>query len=79
MFVRLAIDYENPAREWWDEGGRELWESIAEAPDAPSVVVESSIADSWLVHAATLPGWDGGPEYAPHPIAKGDVDPDEEF
>ena len=77
--VKLGIDFENPAREWWDSGGRTLWESIAESPDAPSVIVDESIAKSWLAQAAELPGWDGGPEYAPHPIHQGEVDPDEEF
>ncbi len=78
MLVKLCIDYENPARDWWDEGGRELWESIAEAPDAGSIVVDDSIAKSWLEQAATLPAWDQGPEYAPHPVRVVDVDPDED-
>lgn len=78
-FVKLAVDYENPARLWWEGGGRELWESIAEAADAGSVVVETSIADSWLAEAARIDGWSDGPDYAPHPIARRDVDPDEDF
>ena len=76
--VRLAIDYENPAREWWESGGQELWEAVAESGDAGSTIVESAIADSWLAQAADLPGWEGGPEYAPHPICLKDVDPDED-
>ncbi len=79
MFVKLGIDYENPARIWWDSGGRELWESIAEAEDAPHVIVEDSIGESWLAEAARLPGWHDGPEHAPHPVARSEVDPDEEF
>lgn len=78
-FVKLAVDFENPAADWWNGGGSELWESIAEAADAASVIVEGSIADSWLAEAARIEGWSGGPEYAPHPIARRDVDPDEEF
>ena len=31
--VRLAIDFENPAQEWWEGGGRDLWESIVEGFD----------------------------------------------
>ena len=27
MLVRLAIDFENPTRAWWENGGQELWES----------------------------------------------------
>jgi hypothetical protein len=76
--VRLAIDFENPSREWWREGGRDLWESIAEESDASAVVVDESLARSWLAQAARIPGWDGGPEYAPHPVLLRDLDPDEE-
>ena len=28
--VRLKIDFENPATEWWENGGRELWEAVGE-------------------------------------------------
>ena len=27
--VRLAVDFENPSRQWWEAGGRELWEGSA--------------------------------------------------
>ena len=78
MLVKLAIDYEHSSRVWWDAGGLELWESIAEAPDAPSIVVDDAIADSWLVEAGRLPGWNDGPEYAPHPITRSEADEDED-
>ncbi len=78
MLVRLGIDYENPATLWWEAGGRELWEGIAEDPDASSVVVEESIARSWLTEAGAVPGWNEGPEYAPHPICLTNVDEDED-
>lgn len=68
MFVRLAIDFENPSKEWWEAGGQELWEGLAEAPDASSVVVDSELARSWIEQARRLPGWDAGPEFAPHPV-----------
>lgn len=77
VLVRLAIDYENPARIWWDEGGRELWESIAESADASKVTVDESIAQSWLQEASKLPGWNDGPEYAPHPVRLSALDPDD--
>ena len=76
--VRLAIDFENPAEEWWQGGGRDLWQSIAEGFDDASVVLEDSLARSWLEQAARIPGWDSGPEYAPHPVSLRDLDPDEE-
>ncbi len=66
--VRLAIDFENPSPEWWDGGGRELWESILEGFDGSDVLLEESIAQSWIAEAAKLPGWAGGREFAPHPI-----------
>ena len=77
MLVRLAIDFENSSREWWDAGGRDLWEGLAEAPDASSVVVDARLAQSWLAQARGLPGWGTGPEFAPHPIRALDLAPDD--
>ena len=76
--VRLAIDFENPAPEWWEGGGRDLWESVAEGFDNNDVVLEESLALSWLEQAARLPGWESGHEYAPHPVCLRELDPDEE-
>jgi len=78
VLVRLGIDYENSSPIWWESGGLELWESIAESPDAPSIVVDDAIADSWLAEASHLPGWNDGPDYAPHPIRRSEVDADED-
>ncbi len=75
--VRLAIDFENPAPEWWERGGHELWESIVEGFDNNDVVLDDSLAQSWLEQAALLPGWHGGPEYAPHPVRLQEIDEDE--
>ena len=76
--VRLAIDFENPGTEWWEGGGRDLWEALSEGFGENAVVVESSIADSWLAQAATLPGWKGGPEFSPHPVCLKESHDDEE-
>jgi hypothetical protein len=76
--VRLAIDFENPASEWWESGGRDLWDSLAEGFDNNDVVLDESLALSWLAQAAQVPGWKGGPEYAPHPVNLKELDPDEE-
>lgn len=76
--LKLALDFENPATEWWDAGGRDLWEGIAEGFDTSQVVVEESLAQSWLAEAAVIPGWDSGPDFAPHPIICKEVDPDED-
>ena len=76
--LRLAIDFENPARTWWERGGRDLWESIAESFDSGSVVLEDSVARSWVREAEKIPGWADGPEYAPHPVVVREVDEDED-
>lgn len=78
MLVKLAIDFECPSPLWWKSGGRELWETILESFDNSSVVVEESIARSWLEQAAQIPGWTGGPEYAPSPICLKQIEEDED-
>jgi hypothetical protein len=77
MMVRLAIDFENPSKMWWTSGGRALWESIVEGFDNSDVVLEESLARSWLAEATRLPGWNDGPEYAPHPVRLEEVDEDD--
>ena len=77
MLIRLAIDFENRAEAWWEAGGRQLWESIVEGFDNHDVVLEESLARSWLVEAEKIPGWNEGPDYAPHPIVLKPVDEDE--
>ena len=77
--VRLAIDFENPSPEWWESGGRDLWDAILEGFDNNDAVVDRSIAGSWLAEAEKLAGWHGGPEFAPHPIRVVEVDEDEEL
>jgi probable phosphoglycerate mutase len=63
--VRLAVDFEFPSREWWENGGRELWEGVAEGADAAKVIVDEDLARSWLAQAARIEGWNAGAEYAP--------------
>lgn len=75
--IKLAIDFENPSREWWENGGQELWDSITEGFDNNDVAVDESIAQSWLAAAAGIPGWEGGPDFSPHPICLKEVDEDE--
>jgi hypothetical protein len=76
--VRLAIDFENPCREWWEYGGQELWDGLLEGFEENDVVLDESVAQSVLVRAAAIPGWDDGPEYAPHPLIVKPVDEDED-
>lgn len=77
--VRLAIDFENPATEWWENGGRELWEAVGEGFETNAALVERFIAESWIVQASQLPGWSSGPEHSPHPVRMVEVDEDEEL
>ena len=70
--VKLAIDYEFASQIWWKEGGRELWDAVNDGSAA--VLLDEDIAKSWLAQAASLPGWDDGPEYAPHPITMSPID-----
>jgi hypothetical protein len=77
--VRLAIDFENPSPKWWDAGGRDLWDAILEGFDNNSVVVDRGIAESWMVEAAKLPGWNDGSEHSPHPICIKELNDDEEL
>jgi hypothetical protein len=76
--VRVAIDFENPSPEWWESGGRDLWDALIEGFDNNDAVVDRSIADSWLVEAAKVPGWHGGSEFSPHPICLKEINDDEE-
>lgn len=77
--VKLAIEFENPSPRWWAAGGRDLWDGIAEAFDGSTVLLDEAMAESWLAQAAAIPGWEGGPDYAPHPIYVRAVDEDEEL
>lgn len=73
--IKLAIDHEFASRTWWESGGQRLWDAISDG--LGSVVLEDDIARSWLEQASRLPGWDDGPEYAPHPITSGAVGEDD--
>jgi hypothetical protein len=76
--VRLAVDFEFTSRTWWDEGGDDLWQGIAEGFDGSSVVVDEPLANSWLEQAQRILGWEDGPDYAPHPVRASPVDDDED-
>lgn len=66
--VKLSIDFEHPSRQWWEAGGQDLWDGIVEESGASSVVLDPDLAASWLAQASAIEGWNGGPEFAPHPI-----------
>ena len=77
--VRLKVDFEFTSRTWWDSGGQDLWDGIAEAFDGSGVLVDEDLANSWITEASKLPGWDDGSEYSPHPVSVADIDEDEEL
>ena len=55
-----------------------LWEALADASGTAVVVLDKSLADSWLAQARTLPGWNDGPIYAPHPVAESPAEEEDE-
>jgi hypothetical protein len=75
--LRLSVDFEFASRTWWEKGGRDLWEGIAEGFDGSSVILDDDLVESWLAQARQIPGWNDGPDYAPHPIAVSPVEEDE--
>lgn len=77
--IRLSIDFECSAEEWWENGGRDLWESLAVGFDNNDVLLDEPIAQSVMAQAAQLPGWESGHDHAPHPLRLEDVDEDEEL
>ena len=77
--VRLCIDFENPGSEWWQGGGRDLWESVVEGFDNNNALLDRALAESWLAQAERLPGWNGGPEHSAHPVRLVEIDEDEEL
>ncbi len=79
VVVRISVDFEHPSRAWWENGGQELWDGITEGFEETKVVLDDDLAASWLAAAKRIPGWDAGPDYAPHPFTQAPVDPDEQF
>ena len=77
--VRLSMDFEFTSRIRWDSGGQQLWDGIAEGFDGSAVVLEESLAESWLIQDRQIPGWDDGHDYAPHPVGLLEIDEDEEL
>ena len=76
--TRLSVDFEHSSREWWENGGQELWDGIGEDFEENAIVLDDTLAESWLTEARKIAGWDSGPEYAPHPINTGPADEDEQ-
>lgn len=69
--VEFAVDEENSGDEWWDAA------RDADAPDGLVDLIDGTDTDATLsgedavaalAWCQSLPGWNGGPEYAPHPL-----------
>jgi hypothetical protein len=74
---------EYPAEEWWEALDAALADGTApeELQDLASderADVSADRLDEVLEFAASLPGWDGGPEHAPNPFAVVDSDDDDD-
>ena len=41
------------------------------------VVMDEALAQSWIAQAQQIPGWQDGPDYAPHPIVAQALEPDD--
>jgi hypothetical protein len=74
---KLAIDFEFGSRVWWESGGQQLWDAVTEGFDGSGVLVDDDLAESWMLQARSIEGWDDGSEYAPHPIRLEDVNEDD--
>ena len=52
--IRITIDFECEADEWWENGGRVLWESLVEGFDNNAVLLDDALAASVMEQAAGL-------------------------
>lgn len=77
IVLRLSIDYEFASRNWWENGGQELWDALREGFDAGGMMLEEHFAQSWLEQASSIEGWDEGSEHAPHPICVSPIEDDD--
>ena len=77
--IQLSVDFEHSSRTWWEQGGQQLWDGISAGFDESAVVLDEDLAESWLAEARKIPGWDDGPEHAPHPVAAYPIEADEDF
>jgi hypothetical protein len=62
--ITVRVDDENNAEAWWDA----LSETMPGLASALRVCGEVTVDVATWGRLTALPGWDGGPEYAPHPL-----------
>lgn len=77
--VRLVIDMKNNAEEWWDGGGRDLWDMVNQQYDGTwgEVILPRENAEQFLLYAKKIPGWKSKSAISSVPIMMYDVDDDE--
>lgn len=73
----VGTDWENGDEDWWDAANTAtnapaVWQAAA---SADPIVVTADEAEQIIAWAETLPGWDEGPEFAPHPLVVYQYDP----
>lgn len=70
--VTFSVDEENNAETWWTAARASKWVPSALRPllytNGSMVVVDASDAPAILAWCKSLPGWEGGPRHAPHPL-----------
>jgi len=77
--IQLSVDFEHSSRTWWEHGGQDLWDGIGAGFGETAVVLDDDLAESWLAEARKIPGWDDGPEHAPHPVTARPIEDDEGY
>lgn len=69
-YVRLFVNFENNAEEWWDKGGHHLWHLVG-GDGKDYVFVHRELAKKFEGFASEIPGWEAGDNA---PILSYDVD-----
>ena len=62
LLKRVLIDFENNS-DWWEWGGRELWNS-----ERNSLIFRTGVAEHLRTLAESLPFWNDGPDFAKNPL-----------
>ena len=63
--VKIMVDYENNAEEWWDNGGRELWREFGGSNNKDEIYLTERAAEEMERRAKLISGYCDGPYHAP--------------
>lgn len=67
----IRFDFENNSEEFYDalrDTVGSFAEPVRELFENDSIVVDAEQRDQLMSHFRRLPGWNGGPSHAPHPL-----------